>query len=135
MVRPEDQDQEGLWWVQNKSIRANPPCSCLPQTTATPYHILASSALQVLDLSHEPLQLLARVLVQLIVSARVPQVHLSLLAVVFTFLWKHGYMPWVGNKSLPVGTRDTWLKSVTMKPQVMSLKKSGPQGAPGWLSW
>lgn len=58
--------------------------------TAAPYRVLAAPALQVLNLGHEPLQLLARVLVQLIVSARVPQVHLSLLTVVFTFLWRQG---------------------------------------------
>lgn len=108
--------------MQNKSIHANLPVSCLPNPSSTPYHILASSALQVLDLSHEPLQLLACVLVQLIVSARVPKVHFSFLTVVFTFLWRQGYRPWVGNKSLPVGTGDTWLKPVTMKPQIRSLK-------------
>lgn len=55
-------------------------------TPGPPHHVLAALALQVLDLGHQPLQLLASVLVQLIVPARVPQVNLRLLAVIFAFL-------------------------------------------------
>lgn len=86
------QGQDGLSLVSATQVHPCRPTRFI-FASSTPYHILASPALQVLDLSHESLQLLARVLVQLIVSSWVPQVHLSLLTVVFTFLRRQGYRP------------------------------------------
>lgn len=72
----------GLLLLDPSSLAATPGLARL----APPHHVLAALALQVLDLGHQPLQLLASVLVQLIVPARVPQVNLRLLAVIFAFL-------------------------------------------------
>lgn len=57
-----------------------------PSTQGSPYIVLDASALQLLDFCHEPLKLLARLFVELIVLDGVPEIHLTLLTVVPSIL-------------------------------------------------